>query len=106
MATYQKTHPWLTFNVNLRGAPPRLWRALGEAASKCQHLAGVPLKPEIARLLHQVYLAKGALATTAIEGNTLSEKEALDIVQNKSALPKSQEYLRTELLNIVEASND
>jgi len=105
MPTYLQTHPWLTFSVNMHKATPRLWLALGEAQSKSQHLAGVPLKPEVAQILHQVFLARGALATTAIEGNTLSEKEALDIVQNKSTLPKSQDYLRTELQNIIDATN-
>jgi Fic family protein len=80
--------------------------ALGEARSKCQHLAGVPLTPESAQLLHQIFLARGALATTAIEGNTLSEKQALDIVQQKSDLPESQSYLRQEIQNIVAASNN
>lgn len=89
----------------MQKASPRLWLALGEAQSKSQHLAGVPLRPEVAHLLHQIFMARGALATTAIEGNTLSEKEALDIVQNKSELPKSQAYLRTELKNIVDATN-
>lgn len=100
-----QTHPWLSFSADMRAAPPALWLALGEARSKCQHLAGVPLKPEVADLLHQVFLAKGALATTAIEGNTLSEKEALDIVQKKSDLPHSQANLKKELQNIVDASN-
>ncbi|HEY0282165.1 MAG TPA: Fic family protein [Rhizomicrobium sp.] len=55
--------------------------------------------------LHQVYLARGALATTAIEGNTLSEGEAIAIVQEKSNLPKSQAYLEKEIKNILSASN-
>jgi hypothetical protein len=33
---------------------------LGEASSKCEHIAGVPLQPDVARDLHQLYLAKGA----------------------------------------------
>lgn len=48
----------------------------GEAVFKCDHLAGVALNPDAARELMNVYLAKGALATTAIEGNTLTEAEA------------------------------
>lgn len=39
------------------------------------HLAGALLKPETADEMNLVYLAKGAHATTAIEGNTLSEEE-------------------------------
>jgi len=105
MTAYERTHPWISFEANLKPAPPALWIALGEARSKCQHLSGVPLKPLVAEKLHQVYLARGALATTAIEGNTLSEKEAIAIVQKKSNLPESQAYLEREITNILEASN-
>jgi hypothetical protein len=50
-------------------------------------------------------LARGALASTAIEGNTLSENEAIKIVKKESKLPKSQAYLATEIKNIIEATN-
>jgi Fic family protein len=82
-----------------------LWLLLGEAASKCEHVAGVPLRPSTAQALHQLYLAKGALATTAIEGNTLTEKEVLARLQGKLKLPHSKEYLGQEVDNIVAACN-
>ncbi len=75
MRTFEKTHPWLSFQIDLRKAPYTLWHAFGEAQSKCENIAGVPLEPETAKSLHNIYLAKGALSTTAIEGNTLSEEE-------------------------------
>jgi hypothetical protein len=71
---FLSTHPWLTFQVDLASAPPNFWMAVGECQSKCEHLAGMPLAPEIDKYLHQVYLAKGVAATTAIEGNTLSSQ--------------------------------
>jgi Fic family protein len=78
---------------------------VGEATSKLEHLAGVPLQPETARRLHLLYLAKGALATTAIEGNTLTEEEVIKRVQGKLELPASKEYLGQEIDNIVKACN-
>jgi Fic family protein len=51
-----------------------------------------------------INLAKGVLATAAIEGNT-TEKEALAIVEKKSDLPKSQGYLKKEIENILAAAN-
>jgi len=78
---------------------------LGEAQSKCEHIAGVPLKPETARLLHQLYLAKGASATTAIEGNTLSEEEVLQHLQGRLEVPPSREYLKQEVENIIAGCN-
>ena len=65
----------------------------------------MPLLPEVADYLHQVYLAKGVLATTAIEGNTLSEKEVLARIEGKLNLPPSREYLGQEIDNIIEACN-
>ena len=79
---------------------------LGEARSKVEHLSLALLKPEVADEMHRVYLAKGAQATTAIEGNTLSEEEVARIVAGVAAPPPpSQEYLYREVENIVSAFN-
>jgi len=82
-----------------------LWLLLGEAQSKIEHSAGIPLPPPVHEHLNQLYLAKGALATTAIEGNTLTEDEALRRIQGKLELPPSREYLGREIDNIVKAVN-
>ena len=105
MRTYEQTHSWMTFSVDLRKANEKFWIMLGECQSKCEHIAGVPLRPETARRLHQIYLAKGVLATTAIEGNTLSEQEVLQHLEGKLKLPPSREYLAQEIGNIVAACN-
>ena len=103
MRTYEKTHPWLTFQIDLRLFEYETWIALGEAQSKCEHISGVPLRPAIAQQLHMVYLAKGVLATTAIEGNTLTESEVIKHLEGKLKLPPSKEYLSKEIDNIIEA---
>ena len=53
-----------------------------------------------------MYLAKGAAATTAIEGNTLSEEEVLKAVEGKLVVPPSRQYLKQEVDNIIAACND
>ena len=105
MKPYTKSHPWISFRLDLQDAPPRLWLFLGEAASKCDHIAGVPLKPAIAARMHQLFLAKGALATAAIEGNTLTEEQVIRHLEGQLQLPRSQEYLAREIDNIVNACN-
>lgn len=45
------------------------------------------------------------LATTAIEGNTLSEEEVLLHFKGKLKLPPSHEYLSREIDNVLEACN-
>ncbi len=106
MRTYERSHPWLKFEVDLRAASAEIWMLLGEAQSKCEHVAGVPLQPSTAARLHQLFLAKGVRATTAIEGNTLSEQQVLDHLDGKLQLPKSKAYLQQEVDNIVSGCNE
>lgn len=98
---YEETHPWLTFNFS--ATQNELWAKLGEAYSKTQHLANTAMPPSVAKQLAKVVMRKGALATTAIEGNTLSEHEANDIFDGVRKLPASQQYLEQEILNILDA---
>ncbi len=102
---FEASHPWLTFSLDLRPAPVKLWMLLGECQSKCEHIAGTPLRPATAKQLHLLYLAKGVSATTAIEGNTLSEKQVLEHLKGRLELPGSQEYLKQEVDNIVAGCN-
>lgn len=103
---YLRTHPWITFRADLRAAPVSLWVLLGEARSKCEHVAGVPLQPLIAQELSQMYLVKGVHATTAIEGNTLSEEDILKYLEGKLELPPSKEYQKKEVDNLIQAFNE
>ena len=103
--SYERTHPWLTFSIDLRRLKHTDWLALGEAASMSEHIAGVPLEPQAAHDMNRLYLAKGALATTAIEGNTLSEDEARKLIDGALTLPSSRQYLGREIENIIDACN-
>jgi len=102
---YEETHPWITFQLDLTELDHMTWLLLGEAISKCDHIAGVPLQPEVAALLNMVYLTKGIHATTQIEGNTLSEEQVGRRINKELELPSSQEYLGQEIDNILEAYN-
>jgi hypothetical protein len=105
MRTYEETHPWITFTFDARPLSHKTWLLLGEAWSKCDHVAGVPLRPAVAERLHQIYLSKGVHGTTSIEGNTLSEEEVLARLQGDLELPPSRRYLGKEVDNIVGACN-
>jgi Fic family protein len=52
-----------------------------------------------------MYFAKGVSATTAIEGNTLSEEEVLQHLEGRLKLPPSREYLVQEIDNIITGCN-
>lgn len=104
MRSYKTTHPWITFEAtDVNRVTPAEWMLLGEARSKCEHLAGVPLKPAVAQRLYIVTLVKGAVGTTAIEGNTLTEDQVLGIIEGSYKAPPSRQYQEQEVRNVIDA---
>jgi Fic family protein len=99
------THPFIDFNLDLRKLNPHDWLLLGEASSKIAHIIGVPLQPDVAERLHGIALVKGVRATTAIEGNTLTEEQVRAIHEKRLTLPPSKEYLQREVQNVLDACN-
>ncbi len=75
---------------------------LGRCEAMVQVISNTPIDPIYRQSLYGVSLRKGARATTAIEGNTLSEEEVVRIQQGQH-LPPSKEYLETEVRNILDA---
>lgn len=100
---YLTSHPWISFRLDLKRAHWEFWNHIGEAHSKCRHLARTPLPPGMAREMERVYLAKGARASAAIEGNSLNEEQAMAAVEGRLEVPESQEYLQQELENVIAA---
>lgn len=100
---YESSHPWITFRFDPNKLSAIDWVHVGEALSKCDHIAGTPLTPATRDRLHRVYLAKGVAATTQIEGNSLSEEQVERRIEGDLKLPESQEYLGQEVDNIIEA---
>jgi Fic family protein len=78
--------------------------AIGECKGMIDVVKGIPLEPEMRSHLLQVALIKGAMATTAIEGNTLSEEEVEGILNGKS-VPESRRYMEIEVKNVIDALN-
>lgn len=100
----QMEHPWITFSVDLKQMPASFWMLLGEARSKCDHLCHALLPKAYADELHRINLAKGAHATTAIEGNSLSEDAVRAIVEHAPDLGHSGYQVR-EVENVIAAYN-
>ena len=104
MRRYLETHPWITFKAtDVNDLGPIAWMLLGEARSKCEHLAGAPLQPDAAQQLYRVALVKGAQATTAIEGNTLTEEQVEGILEGTFRAPPSRAYQEREVRNVLDA---
>jgi len=77
---------------------------LGQCYAYIDSMSNMPIRPDYHRQLLAVSLNKGALATTAIEGNTLTEEELSQILSGKDLAP-SKRYLQTEVENIITAFN-
>lgn len=104
-STPLESHPWITFALDTRRFDHIAWLHLGEAISKCEHLAGTALKPAMAAELHTIFLTKGVYATTSIEGNTLTEEEVRKRIEGELELAPSREYQGQEVDNIIAACN-
>jgi Fic family protein len=83
---------------------PNLGYLLGKAEAIVEAISGLPILPAFRRDLQLLSLAKGAQATAAIEGNTLSEDEVRRIEAGEE-LPPSKEYEQREVQNILQAFN-
>lgn len=84
---------------------PEVFFKLGQCNAIIAAIAEMPVRPSHYSRLRQVALVKGAQATTAIEGNTLSTEE-VERVAEGDRLPPSKEYQETEVRNILEAMNN
>ncbi|QPL06159.1 MULTISPECIES: Fic family protein [Actinomyces] len=78
---------------------------LGEATSQCDHLANSVMPPAFAQELHLILLDKGALGTTAIEGNTMTEEEVRGVIEGSRTLPPSRSYQQQEIEALVALFN-
>lgn len=103
MTNILPTHPHICFERNwqIDGNTSFL---LGQCEAIIRIISAAPLEPEYRKKLLRVSMRKGAQATTAIEGNTLSEEEIIKIDEG-GKLPPSKEYLQKEVQNVIAALN-
>ena len=101
MKAYQKSHSWLDFSLNIREFQPRFWVGLGECVSKCDHLQRTAMSDDLRQEIYNLYFTKGAAATTAIEGNTLSEQQVHNIIAGQAEpLPKAYQPMEIQVRNV------
>ncbi len=101
MVNVMKEYPHILFQKNWNLDEETIFM-LGQCDAIVQAIASAPIKPAYREMLLSVSLRKGARATTAIEGNTLSEDEVEKIAEGKN-LPPSKEYLQIEVQNVLNA---
>lgn len=96
-------YPHLMFRKHWNLSPEVLFE-LGQCEAVIRAIGEMPLRPSHYHELMTVSLVKGAQATTAIEGNTLSEAEVERVADGQRLAP-SKEYQEIEVRNIIEAMN-
>ena len=77
---------------------------LGQCYAYIDSMLNIPIRPDHHQQLLHVSLNKGALATTAIEGNILTEED-LALIQSSRDLEPSRKYQQQEVENILAAFN-
>jgi len=97
-------HGHLNFDSRLE-LTPELACLLRECAVLIRVLKEAPLTPEARQHLMRFSFKRGALSTTAIEGNSVTEEEYEDIVHKTKPLPPSRRYQQVEVENMVTAFN-
>lgn len=100
---YLDTHPWINFDAGaVRRLGPDSWMRIGEAFALCSELMATPLIPAAAEELHRVALVRGAQATVAIEGNTLTVEQVDSIRAGTFSAPPSRQYQEREVRNVLD----
>lgn len=74
---------------------------LSDACAKCEFIADMPIPPDDKTDLIRTLFERSALASAAIEGNTLTAEEVTLLANGELELPTSKEYLGIEVLNIL-----
>ena len=85
------------------GISSRTRYRLGQCDALVSAIRQTPVRPEDHRRLFDTALARGAMATTAIEGGPLDEHEIGRLMAGRR-LPVSREYQETEVMNVVRAA--
>lgn len=98
-----ESHPHISFEANWNITKETQFR-IGQCEVLIRAISNTPITPNYREQLFKVALIKGAQATTAIEGNTLSTEE-IEKIQRGESLPPSKEYQGIEIKNILEALN-
>lgn len=104
MSELHREYPHLTF-IKQWTLSQKSLLYLGQCEAYVRAINNTPVLPHHYTQLMNVALMKGAQATTAIEGNTLSDEEVKKILEKKQELPPSKAYQGIEVANILEAFN-
>lgn len=96
-------YPYMMFRRHWRLDSDVVYQ-IGQCEAMVEAICETPIQPAYRKDLLRVSLNKGAQATTAIEGNTLTTDEVKKVAEGVE-LPKSKAYQAQEVSNILGAMN-
>jgi Fic family protein len=99
----QQKYPHICFRKNWELTEDIMF-IIGQCEAIIRAITNMPITPAYKDSLLQISLTKGAQATTAIEGNSLTEEDIIKISKGEN-LPPSKEYQQIEIKNILDAFN-
>ena len=102
-ADLQSRYPHIRFQLHWDLSPDVTYQ-LGQCQAIVDALCELPMQPSYRKRRLKVSLNKGAQATTAIEGNTLTHDEVAKVAEGEP-LSKSKAYQAQEVANILDAMN-
>lgn len=103
MSEYHNTYHHISFTKRWT-IDPDIALLLGESLGLINAISETPIMPEYRERLMKVSLIRGAQASTAIEGNTLSFDDIENILAGGD-VPPSKEYQKQEVTNVIGALN-
>lgn len=96
-------YPHLTFQRCWR-ISENVARNLGQCEAFVSCIGDLPIDPSVQRKLRKVAFERGAVATTAIEGNTLTDEELQKVLAGQP-IQKSRAYQAQEVKNALDCMN-
>ncbi len=103
-ADLTEKYPHLLFRTHWAVSSPIMF-LLGQCQAYVKAICDTSILPENHQKLLNVSLVRGAHATTAIEGNTLTEED-IERIQRGHNLPPSRAYQEIEVRNVIDAYNE
>ena len=100
---YEKTHPHITFELNLRDAPPRFWTLLADAAAMCDAYSLALLNRDVDEEITGLAARRAAHSSAHIEGNTLTRRQVALLARGELSPPDMTTTQQHEVKNIMDA---
>ncbi len=104
--TYMGSHEFIRFPPYELIPTASVVALLGEIHGKIECIQQMPISPTERERLRSLYLARAIHGTTAIEGNTLSEAEVLQLLTDPKEFSQPGDYNEQEVRNIIVAINE